>query len=207
VKAHPLGVSCGLVWLSLGCSHLASLGVGPIVTRPSGERASYGDELRVREGAGSSGEQGLTVIEAQARVAVAERASAAAVGAGPAYVRWLGPAALSARIAPMLGAQYFDRTVFASAGLHAGLGAGAVLVETEQVLPRWGPIWATGMPASETETESYRRERTLLTLELTFAADAQARGATLTAGALIGLAWSEEQRVRERPRLRPRRWF
>jgi hypothetical protein len=39
---------------------------------------------------------------------------------------------------------------------------------------------------------SYLRQRTLLTLELTGAADAHARGATLSVGILLGLAWSEE---------------
>jgi hypothetical protein len=182
---------CGVVSLTPGCSHLGSLGVGPVITRPSGVETSSGNELRLRQGSGSNEAESLSVIEAQARFAVAERASALAVGVGPAYLRWFGPVAFTVRGAPMLGGQYFDRTVFASAGLHGGLGCGLKIDETEQLAPRFGPIWA-GIPPPKHETVSYLRQRTLLTLELTGAADAHARGATLSVGILLGLAWSEE---------------
>jgi hypothetical protein len=105
-------------------------GVGPVVARPPGIEKSYGAELQLREGAGSSDGAGLTVFELQGRAAVTERASAISVGLGPAYLHWLGPAALMGRISPMLGVQYFDRTVFASAGLNGGLGLGFVLEES-----------------------------------------------------------------------------
>lgn len=187
---------CCLAPLVLACSRLGSFAVGPIVSHPTGVEASYGDELRLRRGAGSGDDDALSVIEAQARLAVTERASAVSVGVGPAHLRWAGPLAFTLRAAPMLGAQWFDRTVFASAGLHGGLGAGLVLDEAEHVLPR---IWTIGPPMTERETIDYRRDRTLLTLELSGSADVQARGVTLSAGILIGLAWSEEHLTRERP--------
>lgn len=186
--------------LVAGCSHLGSVGVGPALVRPSGVERSFGDELRLRRGAGSSDGEALTVVEAQARIAVAERASAVAVGVGPARLRWLGPLSLTARASPMLGVQYFDRTVFPSAGLHGGLSLGWTMGASQRRSAALR-IWA-GVPANG-RFERYVRERTLLTLELTGAADAQARGATLSAALLLGVAWSEEQLTREVPLLEP----
>lgn len=182
-----------------GCSELGSLAVGPVAARPNGEQTSYGDELQLRFGAGSSDGEALSVLESQARLAITERASAVSVGLGPAHVRWLGPAALTARIAPQLGVAYFDRTLFASAGLHAGLGLGAVLQESERPLA-WGPWWPE-LQAATPQFRSLVRRRTLLTLELTGSADAQARGAVLALGLLVGLAWSEEQYTSDIPLL------
>jgi len=187
---------CGLTWVTAACSHLGSVAFGPIVTRPSGHERSFGDELRLRRGAGSSEGNSLTVVEAQARLAIAGRVSALLVGAGPAHVHWAGPIAFTLRAAPMLGVQYFDETVFASAGAHGGLGLGVTLAESERKAPSW---YLIELPPPKSDSELVVRERTLLTLELSGAADAQARGATLSAGVLVGLAWSEEQR--ERPLL------
>jgi hypothetical protein len=188
------GALLALCSIVAGCSHLGSVGVGPVLVRPSGVERSFGDELRLRQGGGSSDGEALTVVEAQARIAVAERASAVAVGLGPAYLSWFGPLSLTVRGAPMLGVQYFDRTVFPSAGLHGGLALGMTMGASERRSVSWR-IWAD-VPV-DGRYERYVRERTLLTLELTGAADAQVRGATLSAALLLGVAWSDEQLTRE----------
>jgi hypothetical protein len=138
------------------------------------------------------------VAEAQARFAIAARSSAVAVGLGPAYLYWVGPVAFTARAAPLFGVQYFDKTVFLSAGAHSGLGVGMTLAQSEHAGPSWH-IWEVG----EGKSESVVRKRTLLTLELSGAADTQVRGATFSAGILVGIAWSEEQWQRERLTQRP----
>lgn len=177
-----------LASLALGCSRLSGVSVGPVVARPPGIEKSYGGELRLWQGAGSSDGDGLRVFELEGRAAVTERVSAISVGLGPGYLHWLGPAALTGRVSPALGVQYFDRTVFASAGLHGGLGLGFALEESVHELRRWGP-WMEAAPAGSI----VRRERTLLTLELTAAVDGHVRGATLATGLLVGIAWSVEQ--------------
>lgn len=189
-------------YVALGCSHLGSVGVGPAIARPPGIEMSYGDELRLRQGAGSSDDDGVRLLEVEGRVAVTERASAISVGLGPAYLRWLGPVALTGRITPALGAQYFSRTPFASAGVHGGLSVGFVLESSEHELGSFGPWPAV---ARDPTWSVVGRERTLLTLELSGAADAHGRGATLSAGLLLGIAWSDEQLRKKREE--PPVWF
>lgn len=185
-----------------GCSRLGSVGVGPAIARPSGIEESYGDELRLRHGAGSSDGDSVTLLEVEGRAAVTERASAISVGLGPAYLRWLGPVALAGRITPALGAQYFARAPFASAGVHGGLSIGLVLESSQSERRSWGP-WPA---ATQGRTGiMVGRERTLLTLELSGAADAHARGATLSAGLLLGIAWTDEQWAKKGEELAP--WF
>jgi hypothetical protein len=188
--------------LTLGCSHLGSIGVGPAIARPTGIEKSYGDELRLRYGAGSSDDEAITLLEVEGRAALTERTSAISIGLGPAYLHWLGPVGLTGRITPALGAQYFAQTPFASAGVHGGLGVGFVLESSERELRSFGP-W----PAA-TQGPTWMmvvRERTLLTLELTGAADAHVHGATLSAGLLLGIAWSDEQLSKKREESAP--WF
>jgi len=174
--------------------------VGPAIARPTGIEKSYGAELRLRHGTGSSDDDGLTLLEVEGRAAVTERASAISIGLGPAYLHWLGPVALAGRLTPAVGAQYFDRIVFASAGVHGGLGLGFVLESSESELRSWGPWPAATQGPTWTMV---MRERTLLTLELTGAADAHVRGATLSAGLLLGIAWSDEQLSKKREELPP----
>lgn len=198
----PTVVASVVGCLALGCSHLGSVGVGPAIARPSGIEKSYGAELRLRHGTGSSGDDGLTLLEVEGRAALTERASAISIGLGPAYLHWLGPVALTGHITPAVGAQYFDRIVFASAGVHGGFGLGFVLESSESELRSWGPWPAATQGPTWTMV---MRERTLLTLELTGAADAHVRGATLSAGLLLGIAWSGEQLSKKREQPAP--WF
>jgi hypothetical protein len=187
--------------VALGCSHLGSVGLGPAIARPGGVERSYGSELRLRHGAGSSDGEGVTLLELEGRAAVTPRASAISLGLGPAYLRWLGPLALTGRVTPALGAQYFARTPFASAGVHGGLSLGFVLQTSEQP-------WSVGpWPAAMRDPTwlTTVRERTLLTLELTGAVDAHVRGSTLAAGLLLGIAWSDEQLSKKRADVPP--WF
>jgi hypothetical protein len=174
-----------------GCSRLGGVSVGPMVARPSAMKASYGDELRLRHGAGSSDGSELSVFEFEGRLALTQRVGAVGVSIGPAYVRWLGPMALMARASGGFGAEYFDHTVFASAAAHGGFGLGFVLESSEQEQPRRGPWLA--VPQPELGGSMRRRERTLLTLEPTGSVDAHVRGVTLSAALLIGLSWSEEE--------------
>ena len=62
--------------LALSCSHLGSVGLGPAVAHTSGVKRSYGSELRLRHGAGSSDGEGVTLLEVEGRAAVTERVSA-----------------------------------------------------------------------------------------------------------------------------------
>jgi hypothetical protein len=198
------GIALGLLaWCVAGCSQLARLGVGPVVARPDGSRAATGDELRVREGVGSSNGTEVSLLETEGRLVVTERTQALSLGVGPAYLRWFGPAALTVSLTPAFGAEYFDHTAFATAGVHGGLGLGFVLSGSERQSHPWGPWW----PELETLNLTFVRRRTLLTLELAGAADARSRGTSLMAGVLIGIAWSDEQYEVEAPSLMLRRHF
>jgi hypothetical protein len=186
-------------WSLMGCSHLGRMGVGPVAVRGDDADLSVGDELRLRTAAGSSDGKGLMLVEAQGRLVVSQRSQALSFGLGPTYLHWLGPAALTLSGAPALGIENFDRTVYATAGLHGGAGLGVVLsnaVHERSSMP--------GLMALRNEPGyiAITRRRTLLTLELTGAADARTSGASLAVGLLIGLAWSDEQytqAIREAP--------
>ena len=185
-----------------GCSELERLGVGPVVARPDSAKTSYGDELRVRIGAGTSDGRSLSVVETEGRLLVTNRTQALSFGVGPGYLHWFGPSALTVSLTPALGAEYFDRTLFASAGLHGGLGLGIVLAQNEhpQAPGMWWPALA-GFNGGR--RIGIVRRRTLLTLELTGAADARSRDTTLAAGLLIGIASSAERYYVEVPAVAP----
>jgi hypothetical protein len=172
-----------------------------VAVRADDRGPSYGDELRLRAAAGTSDGSALTVAEAEARLVVSQRTQGLWVGVGPTYLHWLGPTAITLSCAPALGVETFDRTLFASAGLHGGLGLGVVLsdAESERFPHGWLPWPEPGMP--QPRYLAITRRRTLLTLELTGGADARASGASLAAGLLIGLAWSDERYTREAPPL------
>jgi hypothetical protein len=105
-------------------------------------------------------------------------------------------------LTPALGGECFDRTVLATAGLHGGLGLGLALTESEDRGMGhlgWRPL---GMPDQDAYISVVRR-RTLLTLELTGAADVRSRGASFAAGLLVGLAWSDERYDEKAPPLSP----
>jgi hypothetical protein len=198
---------CSLAVASLasavaGCSHIQRLGVGPVAVRPDNGKTSYGDELRLRASAGTSDGRTLPVVEAEGRLLLSERTHSLTVGLGPAYLRWLGGHALLASFTPALGAEYFDRTLLASAGLHGGLGWGVTLSEERDERSSSGMGWPEMEMGNQTPYVTVSRQRTLLTLELTGAVDARSRGVSYAAGLLVGLAWSEEQWTHAAP-LRP----
>jgi hypothetical protein len=156
----------------------------------------------LRGAAGTSDGRALSAIELEGRLLVTQRSQALSFGVGPAYLHWMGPAALLFSLTPALGGEYFDRTVLATAGLHGGLGLGLALSETTARSFGWMGLPALAMPGQDRYL-TIVRARTLLTLELTGAADARSRGASFAAGLLVGLAWSDERYTESAPPLEP----
>jgi hypothetical protein len=170
------------------------------MARPGDGKPSFGDELRWREAAGESDGSALTGVELEGRLLVTQRSQAFSLGVGPTYLHWLGPAAISLSLTPALGGEYFDRTVLATAGLRGGLGLGLTLAEGgERGLDGFG-LPDVVMPNVGRYVRVIRR-RTLLTLELTGAADVRSRGGSVAAGLLVGLAWSDERFTEPAPPL------
>jgi hypothetical protein len=190
----------GLLGLLLGpggCSATTGLGVGPTATRTAG-RSAYGDELRLHAGVGSSDGSSVTTVDARASLRVTSKDQALGLALGPSYAHWLGHGVVTLRAEPGLGLGRYDSVLFVEPGLTLGLGTGWVLGERERPIEPWSMIAAMeGAPVSWT---TVRRERRLLTLELTGGVEALGgRPALFHASLLVGIAWFDERYTRERP--------
>ena len=179
---------------------MSGLAVGPAVAQ-SGGRSSYGDELRLHAGLGTSDGVSLTTAEAQAMLRVTGSSQALNFAVGPAYTRWLGPSLVSFRAAPALGLARYDSVLFVDPSLTAAVGTGLVLGERSRAMRPWGllPDVAGGLDEPR-GYETRRRERTVLTLGLTGSVEALGnRPVLLAVGLLVGLSWFDERFVAPAP--------
>jgi hypothetical protein len=191
---------------ALGCSSLHGIAVGPVVASSEG-RSSYGDELHLRAGLGSSDGSDLTTFEAGASARVTRRTQAVAADLGPAFARWFGPAFLS--FSPTTGVAFerYAEKLFVDPALHGALMGGLALEESTVSVRPWDFMFGEPVPYAEPGVEPgsflehyarVRRKRTVLTLELRAGIEPRFTRDTLwTAGILVGLTFvSEEFNVR-----------
>jgi hypothetical protein len=185
---------CG-AWLSVvltSCTNVTRLGVGPVVAYPGGDGPSYGDELVLRRGIGTSDFEGISIAEYEARLLVTERTQAVSLGAGYAGLRWVGPALLTLNVTPALGLERCRGKPLGNVGIHGGTGLGFTLAQSLSERPGWQPLPKHYRMHSR-EYVVRERERTVLTFELTGSVDARGtREPLLTAGFLVGLAFTSE---------------
>jgi hypothetical protein len=188
----------GALPLAFGCSHMSRFALGPAVAYPDDGDASYGGELRVRTGAGSSDEKSATFLEVGGRLLVTERTQALGVGMGPAYLHWLGPSAITASLTPGLGVEHFQQKPFMNFSLNGSLGTGLVLEERVRGDRPWAITpEAVGLPDG---TILLRRDRVVLTLDVTGSIDARTTRQPLYGiGILIGVAKIGERYSIEAP--------
>ncbi len=191
---------------ALGCSSLHGVAVGPVLAS-SGGRSSYGDELHVRAGLGSSDGAGLTTFDAGASVRVTKRTQSLAGDLGPAFARWFGPALLSFGPTTGLAVERYAGKLFVDPALHGALMGGLALDESTVSVRPWNFMFGEPVPYFEPGAEPQpwleqyarvRRNRTVLTLELRGGIEPRfTRDALWTAGILVGLTFvSEEFNVR-----------
>jgi hypothetical protein len=157
-------------------------------------------------GVGSSNGASATTLDAAANLRLTKKTQALNFDLGPAYVHWLGRSLVTLRAAPGFGLERYDSVLFVDLALRGALGAGLVVGERTRELRHWSVL-----PEMEGVMDegwmSLRRERTVLTLELTGAVEVLgARPVLLTAGVLVGISWFDETFTGERSR-QPGPWW
>jgi hypothetical protein len=171
---------------------MTRVAAGPVVAYPDDGEPSYGDELRLRTGAGTSDGDDLAVAETGMRLLVTERSQSLGAELGPAYVLWLGPSAFTASFTPGLGVEHFDDKVFFNASLHGALGTGIVLDERVRRDHSWN--WLVQMEGVPEGPPHVIRKRIVLTLDIAGGLDARTtRDPLFTVGVLVGIAWVNER--------------
>lgn len=184
--------------------------MGPVAASSEG-RTSYGDELRVRKGVGSSDGGGLTTFDAGASVRVTKRTQSMTGDLGPTFSRWLGPTLLSFSPATGLGFERYAGKAFVDAALHGALTGGFVLDEATTTERPWQFMFGepvlyevepgVGPPSKLEPHVTVRRRRTVLTLELRGGLEPRfTREPLWTAALLVGLTSVSEVFNVRRPR-------
>ncbi len=202
MSARPARLVVGLALLAGACTNVTRVGVGPVAAFPDDEGASYGDELVVRRGIGTSDFASITAFEYEARALVTERSQALSLGAGPSYLPWLGPVLASMSLAPAVGIERVHEKVLGNLGLHGALGLGVTLSESfrEARSASLPPDVISGDGGYLTQA----RDRTLLGLELTGSVDVRGtRSPLLGLGLLVALTFTAERRELPLPDLPP----
>jgi len=191
----------GLALFGSSCTNVTRFGVGPVAAFPDDQGASWGDELILRRGIGTSDFSSIAAAEYEARALVTERTQALSLGAGPTYMPWLGPVLVSMSGTPAVGIERVHHKVLGNVGLHGGLGLSFPLAESlnesrHVPLVQMGP-WNDGYV-------SQARDRTLLGFELTGSVDVRGtRAPLLAAGLLVQLTFTEERREVPVPAIAP----
>jgi len=198
-----------VVPFAFGCSHIARAAAGPVVAYPD-ERPSYGGELRVQGGAGTSDAKSAAFLEVGGRLLVTERTQALGAGVGPAYLLWLGPSAFRAAVMPGIGVERYLDKAFMNFSLHGSLGTALVLEGNVRRDRSWDflPPEAMGFPPDHRIT--LRRTRLLVTLDVTGNLDARTtREPLYGVGLLVGFARVSESYTVDAPEPKdPRhRWW
>jgi hypothetical protein len=182
-----------------GCSHMARIAAGPVAAYPD-EKPSYGGELRVQGGAGTSDAEDAAFLEVGGRLLVTERTQALGAGVGPAYLLWLGPSAFRAAVMPGLGVERYLDKAFMNFSLHGSLGTALVVREDVRRDRSWdfAAPERLGLPPDHRIT--LLRTRTLVTLDVTGNLDARTTREPLYGlGILIGFARVSESYAIEAP--------
>jgi hypothetical protein len=172
------------------CTNVTRLSAGPAVAFPGNGHESYGEEIVLRRGIGTSDFESIGVGEYEARLLVSEETHALSLGAGVGAMKWWGDGLAFAHAAPAFGFELTRGKPLGNAGLHGALGFGWTFDETQSRHP---PKWMIfGMDRERYLT--VERKRRVVTLELMGSADLRGtRQPLYTLGVLLGVAFTNEQ--------------
>lgn len=172
------------------CTNVTRLSAGPAVAFPGDGHRSYGEEIVLRRGIGTSDFDSIGVGEYEARLLVSEETHALSLGAGFGAMQWWGDGMTFANLGPALGFELTRGKPLGNAGLHGSLGFGWTFEETRS---RRRPRWLIfGMDRERFLT--VERKRRVVTLELMGSADLRGtRQPLYTLGILLGVAFTNEQ--------------
>jgi hypothetical protein len=172
------------------CTNVTRLSAGPAVAFPGDGHESFGEEVVLRRGIGTSDFESIGIAEYEARLLVGEETHALSLGAGFSALNWWGDGLLLASVTPALGFELTREKPLGNAGLHAALGLGWTIEEHRDQRPvRWLLVGV--------DRERYvtvERRRRAVTLELVGSAAVRGtRQPLYTLGALLGIAFTNEQ--------------
>lgn len=172
------------------CSNVTRLSAGPAVAFPGDGHESYGEEIVLRRGIGTSDFETIGMLDYEARLLVTEETQALSLGAGPSAIKWWGDGLAFASATPALGFELTRGKPLGNAGLHGALGFGwTIEEERSQRRPRWMTFGLDGERYVTVE-----RRRRVVTLELAGSVDLRGtRQPLYTLGVLLGIAFTNEQ--------------
>jgi hypothetical protein len=132
-----LVLSAALSLLS-DCTNVTRLSAGPAVAFPGDGHESYGEEIVLRRGIGTSDFDSIGVGEYEARLLVTQETHALSLGTGYSAMKWWGDGLAFANLDPALGFELTRGKPLGNAGLHGALGFGWTFEETRsQRRPHW----------------------------------------------------------------------
>jgi hypothetical protein len=191
--ARVLGLAAALALLP-DCTNVTRLSAGPAVAFPGDGHQSYGEEIALRRGIGTSDFESIGTLEYAARLLVSQETHALSLGGGYSAMKWWGNGLALASLNPAFGVEVTRGKPLGNAGLHAAMGFGWTFEEERSHRQaRW-----TMQPAY-CGNECWRyltveRRRRVVTLELTGSANLRGtRQPLYTFGLLLGVALTDEQ--------------
>jgi hypothetical protein len=183
------------------CTNVTRVSAGPAVAFPGDGHESYGEEIVLRRGIGTSDFETIGTMEYEARLLVSQETHALSLGPGYSAMKWWGDGLAFASLDPAFGLELTRGKPLGNAGLHGALGFGWTIEEERAQRPaRWTivpEICALDCPRYVT----IERRRRVVTLELTASANLRGtRQPLYTLGLLLGIALTDEQDDVELPR-------
>jgi hypothetical protein len=176
------------------CTNVTRLSAGPAVAFPGDGHKSYGEEIVLHRGIGTSDFDSIGVAGYEARLLVTEETHALSLGAGYSAMKWWGDGLTFVNLDPALGFELTRGKPLGNAGLHGALGFGWTFEEERSQRPaQWAlPRIYPGIDCDRHVT--VERRRRVVTLELTGSADLRGtREPLYTLGVLLGVAFTLEQ--------------
>jgi hypothetical protein len=190
LRALVLGAALALL---PDCTNVSRVSAGPTVAFPGDGRESYGEEIVLRRGIGTSDFESIGIAEYEARLLVTEETHALSLGAGYSAMQWWGDGLTFASLGPALGFELTREKPLGNAGLRGALGFGWTFEGTRNQRPaRWLLPEVCGIDCDRHVT--VERRRRVVTLELTGSANLRGtRQPLYTLGVLLGVAFTDEQ--------------
>lgn len=189
------------------CTNVSRLSAGPVLALPGNGHESYGEQISVHRGIGTSDFDSIGIAEYEARLLVTEETQALSLGAGYSGMKWWGSGLAFVNLDPALGLEITREKPLGNAGLHGALGFGFTFDEQRSQRPvHWRPDVVDPCPFRDCSVfQTIERNRSLITLELTGSADLRGtRQPLYTLGLLLGVTFTNEQDDVELPPIPPR---
>jgi hypothetical protein len=191
--ARVLGLAAALALLP-DCTNVTRLSVGPAVAFPGDGHESYGEEIVLRRGIGTSDFESIAMLEYATRLLVSQETHALSLGGGFSAMKWWGDGLALASLGPAFGLEVTRGKPLGNAGLHGALGFGWTFEEERAERPARWTINPEVCALNCARYVTIERRRRVVTLELTGSANLRGtRQPLYTLGLLLGVAFTDEQ--------------